>query len=252
MEARIQAYLRVAASHGREVEQIGPFLATFSLHSDNPYINYAIPDDGAAPTAADVAALIDAYRRRDRKPRLEYIAQLAPEVESALLAAGFEVETRPPLMICTPGQQRPQPLPPGIELLLPTSDDELLGMIAAQNEAFDAPPPDAESVARARASIADGQIAVFAREIETGEPVGGGMCTVPYQGLTEVAGIGVRARFRRRGVAAALTARLTEEAFNAGVTLAFLMAAAEPEARIYARSGFTLIGDVLHISRPPR
>lgn len=250
MESRIQSYLRVAAGHGREVEQIGPFLATFSLHSDNPYINYAIPDDGAAPTAADIAALIEAYERRNRRPRLEYIAQLAPEVEPALLAAGFEVESRPPLMTCAPGETRPQPLPPGIELLLPASDDELLGLIAAQNEAYDAPPPDAEAVARMRAGIADGQIAVLARVAETGEPVGGGVCTAPYEGITEVAGIGVRARFRRQGVAAALTVHLTEEAFDAGVTLAFLMAAAEREARIYARCGFTLIGEVLHISRP--
>ncbi|HEY0734789.1 MAG TPA: GNAT family N-acetyltransferase [Herpetosiphonaceae bacterium] len=250
MESRIQSYLRVAASHGREIQQIGPFLATFSLYSDNPYINYALPDDGAAPTAADVAALIDVYERRDRRPRLEYIAQLAPEVEPALLAAGFEIETRPPLMTCSPGEQQPRPLPPGIELILPASDDELLGLIAAQNEAYDSPPPDSEAVARLRANIADGQIAVLARVAETGEPVGGGMCTVPYQGITEVAGIGVRARFRRQGVAAALTVRLTEEAFDAGVTLAFLMAAAEAEARIYARCGFTRIGEVLHISRP--
>lgn len=252
MESRIQSYLRVAASHRREVEQIGPFLATFSLHSDNPYINYAIPDDGATPTAADVAALIDAYERRDRQPRLEYIAQIAPEVEPALIAAGFEMESRPPLMTCTPGAQQPQPIPPGIELILPASDGELFGMIAAQNEAYDAPPPDSEAVARLRANIADGQIAVLARVAETGEPVGGGVCTIPYQHLTEVAGIGVRSAFRRQGVAAALTVRLAQEAFDAGVTLAFLMAAAEAEARIYTRAGFTTIGDVLHISRPRR
>lgn len=252
MESRIQSYLRVAASHRRDVEQIGPFLATFTPHSDNPYINYAIPDDGAAPTAAEVATLIEAFELRDLQPRFEYITQLAPAVEPALLAAGFVVESRTPLMTCTPGQEQPQPTPPSIELILPTSDNELLGMIAAQNEAYDAPPPDPEAVARMRANLADGQIAVFAREIATGESVGGGVCTVPYQGLTEVAGIGVRSAFRRRGVAAALTVRLTQAAFDAGVTLAFLMAAGEDEQRIYARAGFTTIGDVLHISRPRR
>ena len=44
--------------------------------------------------------------------------------------------------------------------------------------------------------------------------------------------------------------RLLEEAFAAGVTLPFLMAAAEAEERIYARAGFTTIGEILHISRP--
>jgi hypothetical protein len=56
MESRIQSYLRFAASQQRDTERIGPFLATFSRHSANPYLNYAIPDDGAAPSLADVNA----------------------------------------------------------------------------------------------------------------------------------------------------------------------------------------------------
>src|SRR5262245_28176907 len=95
---RIQAYLRVAAPRGREQKRIGPFLATFTADTDNPYLNYAIPDDGATPVQSDVAALVDAYGRRKRKPRLEYIASLAPAVEPVLRAAGFEVEGRLPLM----------------------------------------------------------------------------------------------------------------------------------------------------------
>jgi predicted GNAT family acetyltransferase len=73
---------------------------------------------------------------------------------------------------------------------------------------------------------------------------------VPEDGVTEVAGIGVRPAFRRRGIAGALTSRLTQEAVACGVTLPFLMAAGEDEARLYAKSGYRLIGDVLHISRP--
>ena len=53
---RIQSYLRVAAPRGREHERIGPFLATFNVSTDNPYLNYAIPDDSATPDAGDVAA----------------------------------------------------------------------------------------------------------------------------------------------------------------------------------------------------
>jgi GNAT superfamily N-acetyltransferase len=250
MEARIQSYLRFAASHGRDTERIGPFLATFSLGDDNPYANYAIPDDAATPSPAEVAALIDAYERHGRTPRLEYIAQLAPAVERALLAAGFVIEGRPPLMTCSAGMEQLLPAPPGIELVLPVSDAELLAMMTAQSEAYGGGAPDLEAVLGFRAALADGQIAVLARVAATGEPVGGGVCTVPHNQTTEVAGIGVREPFRRRGVAAALTGRLAREAFDAGVTVAFLMAADEGVARIYARAGFSLIGDVLHISRP--
>src|SRR4051812_20614552 len=101
-ELCIQAYLRGAASHGRVTKRIGPFLATFSPSSDNPYLNYAIPDDGAEPSSEDVAGLISAYEGRSRVPRLEYVHSLAPAVRDALLAAGFKVERYTPLMVCTP------------------------------------------------------------------------------------------------------------------------------------------------------
>ncbi|OKH55739.1 hypothetical protein NIES2101_02755 [Calothrix sp. HK-06] len=249
MKSRIQSYLRFAASKQRDTQQIGSFLATFSVHSDNPFLNYAIPDDDAVPSFADVTALITAYKQRSRIPRLEYITQLAPSVESALLAAGFTVEGRLPLMTCIPGSQQNLPVPESIELIIPTSDAELLATIAAQNEAYggESAPTD-DAVARIKASVAAGQIVVLARVASTGEAVGAGICTVPNNGMTEIAAIGVRAPFRRRGVAGALTTRLVCEAFNKGVTVAFLMAAHEAEERIYIRAGFSKIGEILHIS----
>lgn len=248
MDTQIQAYLRVAASSGRETQRIGPFLATFNRYSDNPFLNYAIPDDGATPSPADVMALIEAYRQHGRIARLEYIAQLAPAVENALLAARFTIEGRLPLMTCRPGEELPLPEPSDFELVLPGSGDELYRMLAAQNEAYGGGEPEAGAVDRLRNGIAGGEIAVLARVKATGEAAGGGVCTAPHGGLTEVAAIGVRPAFRRRGLAGALTTRLVREAFAAGVTLAFLMAAAEPEARIYARAGFRRAGEILHIS----
>jgi hypothetical protein len=52
LAARIQAYLRNEVTRARDVEVVGPFLATFSQGDSNPFRNYAIPDDGARPTAA--------------------------------------------------------------------------------------------------------------------------------------------------------------------------------------------------------
>ncbi|TAG68159.1 MAG: GNAT family N-acetyltransferase [Oscillatoriales cyanobacterium] len=231
MESRIQAYLRFAASQQRDTEHIGPFLATFSPHTTNPYLNYAIPEDGATPSLADVNALIAAYSDRDRQPRLEYVTKLAPAVEEALISAGFTVEGRLPLMICTPGSEKLLPIPPEIELILPVSDDELLGTVAAQNEAYGEAAPSPEDVDSLRKTLAAGGIAVLARVAATGEPAGAGICTPPQNQTTEIAGIGVRPSFRRRGIAGALTARLLREAFDAGVTVAFLMTLHEQEFR---------------------
>jgi ribosomal protein S18 acetylase RimI-like enzyme len=248
MESRIQSYLRVAASHQRDTERIGPFLTTFSRSNDNPFLNYAIPDDNATPSLVDVTDLIAAYERRSRKPRLEYVAQLAPAVEAALMDASFSVEGHLPLMTCTPESAQSLPVPPGIELILPVSDTDLLDTIAVQNEAYGASPPNLSAIAPLRSSLKAGGIAVLARMIATGEPVGAGVCSVPSNQTTEVAGIGVRSAFRRRGVAGAITTRLVQEAFASGISVPFLMAAHEAEKRIYDRAGFSVVSEILHIS----
>lgn len=259
MDSRIQAYLRFAASHQRDIKQIGPFLATFNRHNANPFLNYAIPDDGATPSKSDVAALIAAYESCDRSsdslqeyriPRLEYVQRLAPAVEPALTAAGFTIEGCLPLMTCTPGAEQLLPIPPGIELILPSSDAELLATVTVQNEAYGGLEPSPEDVRSLQNSLTAGGIAVLARDVLTGEPAGAGVCSVPGDATTEIAGIGVRIPFRRRGVAGAITTRLVQEAFKSGVSLAFLMAAHDAEARIYTRAGFSPIGEILHISRP--
>ena len=82
MDREIQNYIRIAAANGRETERVGPFLATFNPHHPLKYLSYAIPDDGAEPTARDVAALIEAYRRRDRLPRLEFLPAASPPPSS--------------------------------------------------------------------------------------------------------------------------------------------------------------------------
>jgi len=249
VDARIQAYLRRAAARGRETERIGPFLATFDGASDNRFLNYAIPDDGAQPSTADVQALTEAYALRGLSPRLEYLPSTAPEVEDALRAGGFEPEGRLPLMTRPSDRVVEPPRPEGIELLIPRSDEELHGATAAQSEAFGGRPLSAEDAERLRATIASGGIAVAARELATGTIVGAGVCTPPADGVTELAGIGVQVAYRRRGIAGALTARLAEHAFAAGVTTAFLTPGDDGAGRVYERAGFEPTSLMLHIAR---
>jgi len=251
MDAHIQSYLRGAASRARDTERVGPFLATFSRHSANPFLNYAIPDDGAIPSSDDVAALVAAYRRHERTPRLEYLPGVAAAVEAALVAGGFVVEGRLPLMVCAPGAERDMPMPPGIELVAPVSDDDLFAMMVAQNEAYGDPVAPSPAVVEGRkANLAAGGLAVVARDVATGEVVGGGQCDAPAEGVTELTSVGVRAAFRRRCIAGALAAWLVRGAFAAGAATVFLMAAHEAEARIYARVGFSATSEILHISLP--
>lgn len=245
---RIQSYLRVAAPRGRDSVRLGSFLATFNRQSDNPYLNYAIPDDGAEPADAEVAALVDAYRTRSRRPRLEYVAALAPAVEPALVAAGFTAEGHLPLMIYRGTGD--QAAVDGVELVTATSDEELRGVAAVQWEAYgESGPLPERAVHGLRSTLANGGVVVLARDAATGEAAGGGLCTGPHEGTTELTSIGVRERFRRRGIAEAMARHLGQELRERGNDCVFLMAAGEAEERIYARAGFATVSTILHISQ---
>ena len=249
---RIHSYLRVAAPRGRDQQRIGPFLATFHRSSDNAYLNYSIPDDGARPAAADVSALVDAYRRRARKPRLEYIQVLAPEVEPALLAAGFEAEGRLPLMLYRGNADADldKAPPGGIELVAATSGGELQDVAAVQWEAYGENGPVPEHVVQGlQSTLAGGGVVVLARDAETHEPAGAGLCTAPHARATELTSIGVREPFRRRGIAEAMARWLAREMRARDCDGVFLMAEGPPEERVYERAGFVTISDILHISQ---
>jgi len=234
----------------RDVERVGPFLASFAKGSSNPFFNYAIPDDGAEPGPAEVVALVEAYEARGLRPRLEYVPGLAPRVERALLAAGFEAEGR--LVLMEPAESRPVATPAGIELVVPSTDDEFLGLRKAQFEAYAEPePPTADDAASLRRSLAAGGGAVLARTVGDRLAVGAGEFTPIVMGVSEITSIGVVPAYRRRGIAAAICARLALDVEAAGATSPFLMAN-EAESRVYARVGFAPAGEMLHISRPAK
>jgi ribosomal protein S18 acetylase RimI-like enzyme len=245
----IQASIRAATARGCDQERVGSFLATFNREDNNPYLNYAIPDDGAAPSRAEIDALAAAYRMRDRRPRLEYIPLVAPAVEPALLRAGFSVEQRTPLMTCTAALAVQHVVVEGIEFVVPASEDDYRAAASVQWEAYeergDVPQRAVDALRRA---VDAGGVVILARDPAAGQPAGAGLCTAPTNGLSELASVGVRASFRHRGIAGAMTGFLAERAFASGVTCVFLMAHGEPEARIYTRAGFKCRSEVLHIS----
>lgn len=246
----LQSHMRRAAAAGRMTEQVGPFLATFSADSTSPFHNYAIPDDGAAPSSSDVDGLTDAYARRDLLPRVEFMAETAPAAEQALLTAGWSAERRIPVMLCPPDSAIAVPSPDGIELVVPGTDEEILAMLVVQYTAFGEPPtvPDTE-VTKARERLFSGGFAVLARDAATGAAAGGGVAEAIVDGTTEVAGIGVLDTFRRRGIGAAVTAFLTAAVHDAGARTVFLTPAGVPEQRMYARAGYAPSGEMLHLSR---
>ncbi|MEK8107202.1 hypothetical protein NKG94_22355 [Micromonospora sp. M12] len=70
MDVRIQQSVVANLSNRPAPVAVGPFVIGMDPTTASPHINYATPFPGAAITAADVAALVAAFRAVDRKPRL--------------------------------------------------------------------------------------------------------------------------------------------------------------------------------------
>lgn len=227
-----------------EAVSVPPF--TLYIHSsDLTYFNYAIPN---APPGADVGAALDVLRQvcreRQRMPRFEFIAEFAPELPAALAAHGFVEEARNPLLLCHAADWRTAPPVADLTIIeLNAASPPLL--VRAQLETgargFNpaAPPARAEDVAGLFADIAGGARPFLALLGEV--PVAVGTLARAADGMVELAGITTLVRYRRRGIATALTGHLARAAFDAGVDTVVLSAADEHASRIYQRAGFRVV-----------
>jgi GNAT superfamily N-acetyltransferase len=245
---RLQSYLRSVAEQEREAVATPPFTIFFHPRNQATYFNYAIPDhDPGQPIGtaeqhlgAPLARLRAAFAARRLRPRFEFIKEFAPKLAPALRSSGFAEESRLHLMVCTRATFRAAPEVAGLTLAVQdanTSLDEIRANLDTNALGFDpaaAPATEAEA-ADFRQQLVSSR--AFLARID-GQLAGAGMFTAPLDGLTELAGIATLAQFRRRGVAAALTAYAVQTAFDLGVEAAFLSAADETAGRVYKRVGF--------------
>jgi ribosomal protein S18 acetylase RimI-like enzyme len=246
---RLQGYLRDVVARTRDAVPVGPFTLFIDRHSDHPFVNYAIPEAGAGAWPAEaIAALRDECAARGRVARLEFVVSAAPGLAEALAAGGFGLEAELPVMVCTPATLAHSSRPAGttIEAVGATAPGALVReLIGAQREAFGELP-----------AVGDAEVARFARVIGAGagllarvdgEPAAGAQYTPPAGGLAELAGIGTRPRFRRRGLAAALTAATAAHAFAHGADTAFLTPGDDGAQRVYERAGFAPVTRMVHM-----
>ncbi|WP_329069148.1 GNAT family N-acetyltransferase [Amycolatopsis sp. NBC_01480] len=246
MSSALQAYVRTTAPRGRDTERVGPFLATFARDTDHPMLNYAIPDDGATASPAEIAELTGAYRRRGLLPRFEFFTEAAPDLEELLVKQGYALERRIPLMTCTRTDFLDRPAPDGVGLRSPSNEADARGMRSAQNVAY-GESPDVSDTDLA-STLAYGDRAVLAEDTATGEIIGGGVALEVEAGTAEIAGIAVAAAYRQRGIASAITAHLTRVVYAQGGHAAFLTPGDEGIATVYLRVGYQPAGECVHLS----
>ncbi len=270
LESRIHAYLRASASE--RSQRLGPFLLLLDEHDPGRYFNYAVPDDDLEPTTTNIAALVAAFRNRSRTPRLEYLSAACPALEPALLAAGFVIEARVPILTCSPDNSGLDDVvarePAGVEVRRATQENEIRQVAHVQAEAYGQSVVTDHDTARLSRVIDSGGLVALAVEKASGVAVGAGQLGPPHPprpssdgaseatpvgepcGVSELAAVGVRATYRRRGIATAVAAALTRSAPGVGVTTPFLMTLGEAEERVYQRVGYRRAAEMLHISMP--
>jgi ribosomal protein S18 acetylase RimI-like enzyme len=248
MDKRVQNSVITGLSARPEVVEAGPFVIGWDPGTEGRFINYATPRLGATIKAADVAALVTAFREIDRIPRLEYVTSCAPGLEALLLDAGFAVEEQQDYLICTPATLAEPGRIDGFDLLEPSTDEQRAAQLAVQNEAFGGEPTATPSdVARVRGVQEKGGVMMAVRGPD-GTLVAGGQATAPGDGVSEVAGIAVAEPFRRRGIAGLLTAGITARLFASGAEVAWLEASGEDSWRVYERVGYVPTGKRLYIA----
>jgi GNAT superfamily N-acetyltransferase len=246
---RIQAYLRETARGFYAGVAVPPFTCFFHPRDPLRYFNYAIPDE---PVAGDLAEPLERlrteFRKRDRLPRFEYVEGFAPGLAAELERAGFELELRAPLMTCPVSEISPPAPIPGFELV-PGSQDWRAYLTVGRRAfgAGDEPEATDEEVEEraARPSTAVGLLGLL-----DGEPVAVAAATPPLDGLSEVAGVAVLDRARRRGLGGAMTAAAALAAADNGAELVFLAPGSDDARSVYERVGFRPAETSLYYADP--
>jgi ribosomal protein S18 acetylase RimI-like enzyme len=250
---RIDAYCDAVPRSAARAEQIGPFV--LFVPGPHPWPYYARPARGHADpaTAEDVRRVRDRQRELGEPEAFEWIADVAPGLIEVARAGGLEVNEHPLMVL-----EDPVPAPvDGVELRLVTPDDDLALLGAVLEVGFSNP-----GTARGAAGLTELEeraqtsthrsiefrrdrvrrgLTVWAAVWVDGRPVAGGMHQ-PVGAVTEIVGVTTLPAFRRRGLGAAVTALLVEDARARGTETVFLTAGDEEIARVYARLGFVRVG----------
>jgi ribosomal protein S18 acetylase RimI-like enzyme len=244
----LESYYDTAPRAGATTVDVGPFTLFLKTDPDG-WEYYGRPRLGLdEPVTAGDVDLLRARQRALRVPEgIEWVHQTTPSLRDAVLASGLAVTDCPLLVLAAPVESAAT----GFEVRMLTADDALAPVLAAVDAAFngtDAVRPRATT--RQERLLRDGLLATAGAYDGRGTAVGGGSHG-PRGTVTELTGIGVLPRARRRGVGAALTAELVRDAHARGMRTVFLSAQDDAVARIYERVGFVRVGTAC-IAEPAR
>jgi ribosomal protein S18 acetylase RimI-like enzyme len=267
--ATLERYYDAAPRAQATTEEVGPF--TLFLKKGEGWDFYARPRLGLTDdiTPADVAAVRARQRELGVAENLEWVhpTTASPTTESpATESPATESPATESPATESPGTVAPLAVAECPLLLLPADpspiqgfsrrvgadvtarvrtvglDDDLDAVVSVIHAGFEGTDEViARSADRQVALIKDGLLGMVAAYDEHGRVVGGGSHG-PRGDTTELTGIAVLPRARRRGIGADITRALVEDAHSRGVGTVFLSAQDDAVARVYERVGFVRVG----------
>jgi GNAT superfamily N-acetyltransferase len=251
---RIEEHFDAAPRPAADVEEHG---ALTLFVSRIPWRFYGRPRLGLEQDvgADDVVALRARQRELGVREALEWVHETTPSLAGAARAAGLEV-LQVPLLALVAESWSPPPAPDGVSLRMLTAEDRALPAaqavvelaFAAEGLAIGDAGPEARDLAAPRLGdlqflrerLRRGLTAMAVAENGDG-PLGAGSHQLAA-GVAEVMGVGTLPAARRRGIGAAVTGRLVQDARDRGAEIVFLSAASDDVARLYERLGFHRVG----------
>jgi len=252
---RIERYYDAVPRRFARVEECGPF--TLFLGEPGGWVYYGRPRLGGTGgfDAVDVAAATGRLRDLGLPEVLEWVDETTPGLRGAVQDEGsLSVEELPLLVLDedTGDGVAPCALPPGVRVrLLGPADEAAVAAGRAVSElgfgsagTARGPQGTRERDARLRPPqrrvldlLGQGAVRMAVAESETHGVLAVGR-TLPIDGVSEVMGVATLPSARRRGLGAAVTRALTDDARALGVGTVFLTASSPEVARVYSRVGF--------------
>jgi GNAT superfamily N-acetyltransferase len=261
---RIERYYDAMPRRFSRVEELGPL--TLFLGEPGGWTYYARPRLGGedALVAEDVAAAIARLRDFGLPESVEWVHETTPSLLDAVRAEGSLVVEELPLLALDSfvGGLTAEP-PADVSVRMVAADDRaaVAAARAVSDLAFATPgtaigpvgPAEREAAVkpdqqRVLDLIAEGSVRMAVAEDGDGVLATGR--TLPIGDITEVMGVATLPATRRRGLGAAVTAALLDDARALGLRTVFLTAASAEVARVYERVGFRRIGTGYAAERP--
>lgn len=259
--ATLEVYYDTAPRPLAHAEEIGPF-TLFARSDPQSWHYYARPRLGL--TCAIEVSDVDRVRGRQRElgvpEAIEWVHQTTPTALQSVRSSGLAVLEAPLLVLPPQASGAPGGAPgardfadhasrhdadderPAPEIRMLQADDPDLGaVICAVDAGFQGTDEVAVPDTRNQPELISAGLLRVVGAFVDGVAVGGGSHG-PRDATTELTGIAVIPRARRRGIAAAITAVLVADARARGIRTIFLSAEDDATARIYEGVGFRRVG----------